>query len=432
VTPYDAPRALCAHRVLLCRGGAAVLGRGSAVVLGGSPTRGLGAGRAAPVPSPGSRWSVSARRAGAWDAPLAVTVTDGELVSVRSRPPTRGAGQVADRDWRATGGGPRRAVRRPALVRDRNGSRRWVSGWRRAGGRADARAALSPGRRGGRRRRHAGRSCGSTPRCRTRRRARRWSSACRVPAPRRSTGAWRWIAAEAAALPAGAFWEPGHAISVVADLRPACRCPSGCGATACAPPTTPSVTRSPARSTSGAKTMTVRRDGEVPAGAQGPRWAGRSSPTRNGVHLVLEKDASKVLDSRDRGPAGRVHDRVRVGGAADLQRHLHALRAVVGAGPGRAQRQPRLHQPLPRRRRSGSTTWPSAATSSRWSAAAWPEAVRPRRRRTGTCPSRSGSGAEPGRRRPMTGSAHVPRHGHRRCCATAASRPHRPELPAPR
>jgi lipoprotein-anchoring transpeptidase ErfK/SrfK len=311
VTPYDAPRALRARpRLLLALAGAAVLSAGavSAVTLGGQAAPVSSARAEAPPPVPTPRLEVVGERDRRvpWDAPLAVTVADGELVSVSVRGPAdvEVPGQVADPvTWRATGAlVPDAPYDVLALVRDRNGAERWVSGMARtAPAVRTVKAALSPG---------DGAVVGVGMPVVVRLDAPVQDPAARAALVERlqvtSTpavdGAWRWIAADQLHYRPERFWEPGTRISVVADLR---RLPLPGGVWGDGVRTTDYTVGDAITSTVdvGAKTMTVRRDGQVlrvlKASMGRPEF-----PTRDGVHLVLEKEAAKTMDSSTVGLPG--------------------------------------------------------------------------------------------------------------------------------
>ncbi len=80
---------------------------------------------------------------------------------------------------------------------------------------------------------------------------------------------------------------------------------------------------------------------------------------------VLPHDHGLVDVRRAVQLAQRISHRGRLGHPDVLQRHLRPLRAVVGGRTGLHQHQPRLPERQPEQRASGSTTTPSAATSSR-------------------------------------------------------------------
>ena len=101
------------------------------------------------------------------------------------------------------------------------------------------------------------------------------------------------------------------------------------------------------------KTLTVRRNGEVVKTM--PISMGKNStPTNNGVYIVGDRFSHMVMDSSTYGvPVNSPNGyRTEVDWATQivLQRHLRALRAVVGRQPGLQQRQPRLPQRQPEQR----------------------------------------------------------------------------------
>jgi lipoprotein-anchoring transpeptidase ErfK/SrfK len=247
-----------------------------------------------------------------WDAPLALAVSDGELLTVTVRGPADAElpGAVdGSGTWRAAGTlAPDAPYDLLAVVRDRTGSQRRVSGTATtAPAERTLKAALSPG---------DGAVVGVGMPVVVRLDAPVVDPAARAALVERLEvtsspaveGAWRWTSAEELHYRPERFWEPGTRISVVADLR---RLPLPGGVWGDGVRTTSYSVGEAITSTVdvGAKTMTVRRGGEVlrvlRASMGRPEF-----PTRDGVHLVLEKEAAKTMDSSTVGLPGEYRTRV--------------------------------------------------------------------------------------------------------------------------
>ena len=320
MTTYDRPGAGPGRRWLTVAVAATVVAvtaaAGIALAAGqgardGGVARPSGAVAAVPVPRLAVPGQGAVGRV-AWAQPLTVTVTDGSLVQVAVRGPDDAdlAGALVDpTTWRSSGPlVPDAPYDVLALVRDAGGDQRWQAMQAiTAAAEQTVKAALSPGD-------DAVVGVGMPVVVRLDRPVQ--DPAARAALVRRlavrSTpaveGAWRWVTAEELHYRPAQFWTPGSRISVRADLR---RLPLPGGVWGDGVRTASWTVGDALVSTVdvAAKTMTVRRNGQVlrvlPASMGRPEF-----PTRNGTHLVLEKYASKVLDSATVGLPGEYQTEV--------------------------------------------------------------------------------------------------------------------------
>lgn len=242
----------------------------------------------------------------AWAQPLTVTVTDGELVEVAVTGPSDGdlPGGLADpTTWRSTATlTPDTPYDVMALVRDGSGTQRWQPAMATTvPAEKTVTAALSPG---------DGTVVGVGMPVVVRLDGPVKEPAARAALVERLTvtstpaveGAWRWVTADELHYRPAQFWATGTKVSVSTDLS---RLPLPGGVWGDGVRTSSYTVGDALVSTVdvAAKTMTVRRNGQVlrvlPASMGNAQF-----PTRNGTHLVLEKFASKVLDSSTVGLPG--------------------------------------------------------------------------------------------------------------------------------
>ena len=146
------------------------------------------------------------------------------------------------------------------------------------------------------------------------------------------------------------------------------------------------------------KTLTVRRNGEVVKTM--PISMGKNStPTNNGVYIIGDRFSHMIMDSSTYGvPSNSPNGyRTEVDWATQMSYsgiYVHSAPWSVGS-QGYTQHQPRLPERQHRAMRSGSTTTPSAATSSRSSTRSGRRCPGPTAWATGTFRGSSGKRATP-------------------------------------